>query len=34
MQTPNAVHEQNGEQIKMWKKKNYIKNGEVLRINP
>ena len=34
MQTPNAVHEQNGEQKKMWKKKNYVRNGEGLRINP
>ena len=34
LQTPNAVHEQSGEQKKMWKTKNYQKNDQSLQINP
>ena len=34
LQTPNAVHEQTGEQKKMWKTKIYQKNGQSSRINP
>ena len=34
LQTPNAVHEQTGEQKKMWKKKIYQKNDQSLQINP
>ena len=34
LQTPNAVHEQTGEQKKMWKTKIYQKNDQSLQINP
>ena len=34
LQTPNAAHEQTGDQKKMWKTKNYQKNGQGLQINP
>ena len=34
LQTPNAVHEQTGEQKKMWKNKIYRRNVQSLRINP
>ncbi len=34
MQTPNAVHEQTGEQKKMWKNKIYRRNAQSLQINP
>ena len=34
MQTPNAAHEQTGEQKKMWKNKIYRKNEQNLQINP
>ena len=34
LQTPNAVHEQTGEQKKMWKNKVYRRNVQSLRINP
>ena len=33
-QTPDSVHQQQGEQKKMWKMKNYFKNGWSLQINP
>lgn len=33
-QTPNEVHQQQGEQKKMWKAKNYFKNDWSLQINP
>jgi len=33
LQTPNAVHEQTGEQKKMWKAKIYQKNDQSLQIN-
>ena len=34
MQTPNVVHEQTGEQRRMWKNKIYGQNGQRLQINP
>ena len=34
LQTPDAAHEQTGEQKKMWKNKNYRKNEQNLQINP
>ncbi len=34
MQTPNAVHEQTGEQKRMWETKIYQKNGQTLQNNP
>jgi hypothetical protein len=34
LQTPDAVHEQTGEQKRMWKTKNYAGNGKSLRTNP
>ena len=34
LQTPNAVHEQTGEQKKMWKNKIYSRNEQSLQINP
>ncbi len=34
MQTPNAAHEQTGEQKRMWKTKIYKKNEQTLQINP
>ena len=33
LQTPNAVHEQTGEQKRMWNNKIYHRNEQVLRIN-
>ena len=33
MQTPSVAHGQTGEQKKMWKKKNYQKNEQILRTN-
>ena len=33
-QTPDSVHQQQGEQRKMWKTKSYQKNHESLQINP
>ena len=34
LQTPDVVHEQTGEQKRMWNNKIYRKNEQVLRINP
>ena len=34
LQTPDTVHEQRGEQRKMWKKKNYSAYGQSSQINP
>ena len=34
LQTPNAAYEQTGNQKRMWKTKNYQKNGWTVQINP